>query len=74
MKKEYAKWFINNWDKQGGLIRQKDAADLLGVSRQAIRSRIQSGSLPTYEYTDETGETHIFLGMKDLGLLSLSGK
>lgn len=47
---EFGKWFMKNWEKTQGLICQADAAALLGIKPQSITSRINSGSITTYEY------------------------
>ena len=71
--KEYRKEFIKDWDEAGGLIRQKDAADLLQWSRQRIYSRIQTGSLRAYEYNN-AGKKLIFLSLNDIKKIAITEK
>lgn len=48
--KDFRKNFLNDWEEQGGLIRQTDACNLLGWKRQRLFSRIKTGSVKSYEY------------------------
>lgn len=63
---EFSAWYIINAEQQEGLIHQSDAAMFLDVKRQSIKSRINCGSLKTYEYIDKNNVKHIFLSLKEI--------
>jgi len=70
-KQNFARWFMDTWEKTEGLICQADAARLLGVKPQSITSRINCGSLKTYEYEDENGKRHKYIRLNDIGLTKI---
>jgi len=68
--KSYTKDFIEDWDTAKGLIRQSDASKLLRMTRQAIQSRINTGSLKQYEYECE-GQKLVFVSLEDVKKLKI---
>lgn len=71
MNTKFSKWFLDTWAATGGIICQADAAELLGVQRQSIRTRINSGSITAYEYTDEEGKKKTYVSLKEIAMLKL---
>ena len=59
--KNFNDWFSEIWKKTGGLIQPATAADILGVSNQAINSLISRKKIDTYRYDNKT-----FLAFKDI--------
>ena len=68
--KNFQKDFVEDWDTARGLIRQADAARLLRMTRQAIQSRINTGSLAQYEYEHE-GKKMVFVSLEDVKKLKI---
>lgn len=71
MDNSFSKWFMDTWSATGGIICQADAAELLGIKRQSIRTRIISGSIKSYEFEDITGKKKVYVSLKDIAMLKL---
>lgn len=71
MENNFSKWFMDTWNATGGIICQSDAADLLNVKRQSIRTRIISGSLKSYEYENSDGKKKVYVSLKEIAMLKL---
>lgn len=52
--KNYAKWFLKNWNTQGGMIPQAQASKILGKTPTRIRQMINEGKIKSFIYKDET--------------------
>lgn len=63
---DFAKWYTGESEKENGLICQADAALFLGVKRQSIKTRINSGTLRTIEFIDENNKKHTYLSLNDI--------
>lgn len=50
MKQDYKEWFMEQWNNNGGLISQKDAALILKKSPTRIRQMINEGKFKTIQY------------------------
>lgn len=70
MNTNFSKWFMDTWDKTGGIICQTDAAELLGITRQSIKTRINTGSLTAYEY-NEGEKKKIYVSLKEIAMIKL---
>lgn len=64
MNNNFSNWFMENWEKTEGLICQADAAKLLDITRQSIKTRIKTGSLKAYEYIDENKKKALMSALK----------
>ena len=71
MNNNFSNWFMENWEKTEGLICQADAAKLLDITRQSIKTRIKTGSLKAYEYIDENKKKSTYVSLKDIAKLKL---
>lgn len=69
--KTIAKDFLNDWEKEEGLIRPKEASELLNITKQAIYDRMSCGSLTTYEYIDRSGKITNFISLKEIKNISV---
>lgn len=70
MSTNFAKWFMDTWEKTNGIICQADAAKLLGITRQSIRTRINTGSITAYEY-EEGNKKQTYVSLKEIAMLKL---
>ena len=68
--KNFQKDFVEDWDIARGLIRKSDAGKLLRMTRQAIQSRINTGSLAQYEYECD-GKKLVFVSLEDVKKLKI---
>lgn len=50
---DYANWFLENFEKSGGLIYKQTAAKILNTSHTYIYSLIKSGKLKEYKYKND---------------------
>ena len=66
----FSKWFMETWEKTGGIICQADAAKILGIKRQSIRTRILTGSIKTYEY-EEKGKKRVYVSLKEIEMIKI---
>lgn len=70
MNNNFSKWFMETWEQTGGIICQSDAAELLGITRQSIRTRILTGSIKSYDF-EERGKKKVYVSLKEIAMLKL---
>ncbi|MBQ8755427.1 MAG: hypothetical protein IJZ19_10380 [Lentisphaeria bacterium] len=71
MENKFAKWFLDTWEETKGIITQSDAARLLGVKRQTIKTRINTGTIKEYEYIDENGKKKSYVSLDQIGKIKI---